>query len=69
MAGDAQGDRSELARAALVANPKVTAYDYFLRVAEAMASSLSIELVPSPIENAADIERTVEYLRGRRMAA
>jgi ABC-type uncharacterized transport system substrate-binding protein len=49
-----------LARAALVANPKMTAYDYFLRAAEAIASSLAIELVPSPIENAADIERTIE---------
>ena len=48
-----------LARAALVANPKTTAYDYFLRAAEAMAPSLAIELVPSPVENAADIERAI----------
>jgi len=49
-----------LARAALVANPKVTAYDYFLRAAEIMASSLAIELVPSPVESAADIEHAIE---------
>jgi putative tryptophan/tyrosine transport system substrate-binding protein len=38
----------------------VTAYDYFLRAAEIMASSLAIELVPSPVENVADIEHTIE---------
>jgi putative ABC transport system substrate-binding protein len=48
-----------LTRAALMANPKVTAYDYFLGAAEAMASSLAIELVPSPVENAADIEHAI----------
>ena len=48
-----------LARSALVANPKVTAYDHFLRASETMASSLAIELVPSPVENAADIERVI----------
>jgi putative ABC transport system substrate-binding protein len=49
-----------LARAALVANPKTTPYDYFLQAAEAAAPSLAIELVPSRVENAADIERAVE---------
>jgi putative tryptophan/tyrosine transport system substrate-binding protein len=49
-----------LERVALVANPKVTAYDYFLRAAEATASSLAIELVPSPVENASDIEHAIE---------
>jgi putative tryptophan/tyrosine transport system substrate-binding protein len=49
-----------LARAALVANPKTTAYDYFVRNAEAAASSLAIELVPTPIADAADIERSIE---------
>jgi putative ABC transport system substrate-binding protein len=49
-----------LARAALVANPKTTPYDYFLRTAEAVAPSLAIEIVPSRVENAADIERAVE---------
>jgi len=49
-----------LARAALVANPKTTPYDYFLRAAEAVAPALAIELVPSRVENAADIERAIE---------
>jgi len=50
----------DLARAALLANPKTTFFDYFLRAAKATAPSLAIELVPSPIETAADIERTIE---------
>src|SRR5712691_3091960 len=49
-----------LARAALVANPKTTPYDYFLRAAEALAPSLAIEIVSTPIETAADIERAIE---------
>jgi putative tryptophan/tyrosine transport system substrate-binding protein len=48
-----------LTRAALVGNPKTTAYDYFLRAAEAAAASLAIELVPSRVETAADIERAI----------
>jgi ABC-type uncharacterized transport system substrate-binding protein len=51
-----------LARAALLANPKTTAYDHFLRSAEAAAPSLAIELVPSPVANAPDIERAMESL-------
>jgi putative ABC transport system substrate-binding protein len=52
----------QLARAALVVNPKTAPYyDYFLRAAEAAAPSLAIELVLSPVENAAtDIERAIE---------
>jgi len=46
-----------LARAALVADPKSPVYDYFLRSANIAAPSLAIELVPGPVENAADIER------------
>ena len=49
-----------LVHVALVANPKVTAYDYFLRAAEAAAPSLAIEIVPSPIESAGDIERVID---------
>ena len=49
-----------LAHVALVANPKVTAYDYFLRAAQAAAPSLAIEIVPSPIESAGDIERVID---------
>jgi putative tryptophan/tyrosine transport system substrate-binding protein len=49
-----------LTRAAFVANPKTTPYDYFLRAAEAAASLLAIELVPIRVETAADIERSIE---------
>ena len=49
-----------LARAALLANPKTTPYEYFLRAANAVVPSLAIELVPSPVASAADIERTIE---------
>ncbi len=53
-----------LARVAVVANPKTTAYDYFVRAAEAVAPSLAIELLPSPVESAADIERAIESFAG-----
>ena len=49
-----------LTRAALVANRKTTPYDYFLRGAEVAAPSLAIELLPSPVENAADIESVIK---------
>jgi putative ABC transport system substrate-binding protein len=49
-----------LARAAFIANPKTTPYDYFLRGAEAAAPSLAIELIPYPVENAADIGSAIE---------
>jgi putative tryptophan/tyrosine transport system substrate-binding protein len=53
-----------LKRAALLANPKTTPYDYFVRSAETAAKSLAIELVPSPVENAADIERVLAAFAG-----
>ena len=48
-----------LARAALVMNP-IGSYDYFRQSAEALAPSLTIELVLSPVGTAADIERAIE---------
>ena len=51
-----------LARAALVANPRASALDYFLRAAETPVRSLGIELVPSPVESAIDIERALGSL-------
>jgi putative ABC transport system substrate-binding protein len=48
-----------LARAALIANPMTSPYDYFLRTAQSAAPSLAIEIIPSRIENAADIESAV----------
>ena len=48
-----------LTRVALLANPKTTPYEYFLRAAEAAAAPLAIELVPGRTETAADIERAI----------
>jgi putative ABC transport system substrate-binding protein len=53
-----------LARVALIANPK-NILGYFLQAAEPLARSLSIELVPSPVENAAEIERAIESFARR----
>jgi putative ABC transport system substrate-binding protein len=49
-----------LTRAALMANPKTTPFDYFLRSAKTAVPALPIELVPAPVESAGDIERTIE---------
>ena len=43
-----------ITRVALIANPK-NIFDYFVGAAEPVARSLSIELVPSRFENAAEI--------------
>jgi putative ABC transport system substrate-binding protein len=54
-----------LTRAALVADPKSPVYDFFVRSASTAAPSLAIELVPSPVENGADIERFFDiFARG-----
>ena len=48
-------------RVALIANPKTSPYNYFLSAARVAAPSLSMEIVPSPIENSAtDIERVID---------
>jgi putative ABC transport system substrate-binding protein len=49
-----------LKRAALLANPKTTAYDYFLQNAKTAAVSLDIEVVSSPINDIADLELKIE---------
>jgi putative ABC transport system substrate-binding protein len=51
-----------LTSAALVANPKTAAFDYFLRAAKALAPSLQIEILSHPIKNADEIERTFAAL-------
>jgi putative ABC transport system substrate-binding protein len=51
-----------LTHAALLANPKVTSYQYFLRSAEATAPELGIQLTDSPIQTATDVERAMEAL-------
>jgi len=47
-------------RAALVGDPKSPVYGYFIRAGQAPGRSLAIELVPLPVENAADIERSID---------
>jgi len=51
-----------LARVALLANPKGTNYNYFLRNATAAAPSLAIEIVSNPVDTVADIERSISAL-------
>jgi putative tryptophan/tyrosine transport system substrate-binding protein len=48
-----------LMRAALIADPRRTSYDYFVRTAEAAARLLTIEVASRPIASAADIERVI----------
>ena len=49
-----------LKRAALIANPKTTPFDYYVRSAQATAPSLGMEVVPSPVASPTDIESTIE---------
>ena len=54
-----KGNCTNLTRAALVANPRTAAFDYFLQ-SPTEAPSLAIDLVPTPVDNAADIERAIK---------
>jgi len=47
-----------------VGDPKSPIYGYFVRTGQAAGRSVAIELVPTPIENAADIERLIESFAG-----
>jgi putative tryptophan/tyrosine transport system substrate-binding protein len=47
-----------LQRVAVLHNPDVSTF--YLRAAEALASSLSVEVVSNPVEGAADIERAIQ---------
>jgi putative ABC transport system substrate-binding protein len=47
---------------ALLGNRKASSFDYFLQFAQAEMPSLAVKLVPSDVETAADIERTIEML-------
>ena len=62
VARDAQGDRPAPFTRGFRRQSKVPrVYDYFLRFAQAAASALAIELIPTLISNdAADIERSIE---------
>jgi putative ABC transport system substrate-binding protein len=46
--------------AALLANPKTTVFDFFVRAAEGSAASLDMDVVPSPVENAGQIKQAIE---------
>jgi putative ABC transport system substrate-binding protein len=49
----------QMKRVAFIANPQVSTYDYFLRTARQVARSFAIELVPSPVDTATDIEGVI----------
>jgi putative tryptophan/tyrosine transport system substrate-binding protein len=49
----------KLARVAIAANPKTTPFEYFLEAAKSPAAALSIDIIPMPVETAADIERSI----------
>jgi ABC-type uncharacterized transport system substrate-binding protein len=57
-----------MTRAALVGDPKTPTYDYWLRTAKAVAPSLAIELVPSPVQTAPTSSAPSSRLRRRQMA-
>jgi putative tryptophan/tyrosine transport system substrate-binding protein len=48
-----------LTRIALLGNPKGFPYGYFLRTAKSIAPSLGIEVIPAPVVNADEIERSI----------
>ena len=54
----------DLARVALVDNPKTTVFTYFQSAATAAAPSLGVELIPPEVATASDIERVVESFAG-----
>jgi putative tryptophan/tyrosine transport system substrate-binding protein len=49
-----------VARAAVVANPKATPFDYFMRSARLTGPSFGIEVVPAPLDKADEIEPSIE---------
>jgi putative ABC transport system substrate-binding protein len=49
-----------LSRVAFVTNPRTSGYEYFLGAAKAAAPALAIELIPTHVANAADIEHAIE---------
>jgi ABC-type uncharacterized transport system substrate-binding protein len=46
-------------RAAFIANPQTSPYNYFLRAAEVAAQPLAIKIVPSPVKTVADIKSAI----------
>ena len=60
MACHAEKFEPRLIRCALIANPRTTPYEYFLRSAATAAASFSVELVPLRVSSAAEIESSIE---------
>jgi putative tryptophan/tyrosine transport system substrate-binding protein len=60
MARDAQGGRAAFDAGWLLGNPKGFPYAYFLRIAQAAAPSLGIEVIPVPLTSAEDMSRSIE---------
>jgi putative ABC transport system substrate-binding protein len=61
VARDAQGGRPASHPRRVRRQSKIKGYDYFWRFAQAAASALAIELIPSQISNdTADVERAIE---------
>jgi putative ABC transport system substrate-binding protein len=60
MARNAQGNYVVLGPSRPRGQSKGIPYSYFLRTASAIAPALGIEIVPTPIANAADIERSID---------
>jgi putative ABC transport system substrate-binding protein len=55
----------QMKRVAFIANPEANAtYYYFLRTAQQVARSFAIELVPSPVDTATDIEGVIRSFAG-----
>ena len=54
----------DLRRAALIGNPKTTAFAHFTTAARAAEQSLSVEVTPHEVETAVDIERVIGSVGG-----
>ena len=52
----------KIARAGFIIDPRTGYWPHHLREIEATAAPLAIKLVPSPIEDAADIQRVIEAI-------
>jgi putative ABC transport system substrate-binding protein len=50
----------QIRRVAFIGSPKAATYEYYLRASKAAASSLAIEIIPTPVEQAADITKSIE---------
>jgi putative tryptophan/tyrosine transport system substrate-binding protein len=48
------------ARIALMSNPTLSPFDYFVRAAKKVAPSLGVEVLAMPTESAADVARTID---------